>query len=89
MREVVFAGAIAVHQASAHRLSRAALQRLPKALKMSQAVVSLAIMPFLPAVHSEPNLASVSGLRCSLKRWRPVSVVGKAGYVSVGGSTLA
>lgn len=78
-----------MHQASAHGLSRAALQRFPRALKISQAVVSLAIVPFLLAVQPEPNLGSVSGLRCPLERWRPVSVVGKAGYVSLGGCTLA
>lgn len=72
-----------MRQALSRRLAHAALQRLPKALKISQAVVSFAPVPFLLTVQSEPGLGSVSGLLsgCLLERQRPVPVVGKAGYM--------
>lgn len=70
-------------QALSHGLAHAPLQRLPKALKIPQAVVSFALVPFLLTVQSEPGLGSVLGLLsgCLLERQRAVSVVGKAGYM--------
>lgn len=80
-----------MHQVSAHRLSSAALQRLLQALKISRAVVSLAIVPFPLAVQSglNPVKTMPTGSAGHLKGGGLDLWFCKADYVSVDGSILA